>query len=288
MKMRNAVITAALSAPLVLLAGDFWRDKEPAQWSSDEVSQMLTKSPWARQVSASPNQSGDSQDSGRGGGMGRGGGGWGGQGGGGGMGGGGWGGQGGGGGMGGGGWGGQGGQGGGGGMGGGGWGGRGGGGGGRRGPEGMQAVKVTVRWESAAPVHEALLKSEVADASKFADWSKDYYVITVNGLPQMGQRRRDNDDDQQQDPDREKEMQDRMKDRMKQNTSLKVSDRTIAPERVEMLDSPAGRTMVFLFPRTANILPGDKEVAFVSAMGRMEIRSKFALKEMVFRGKLEL
>jgi hypothetical protein len=184
-------------------------------------------------------------------------------------------------------------MGGGGGMGGGGWGGgRGGGGGGRsRGGQGMQNVKVTVRWESAAPVHAALLKSEAADASKFADWSKDYYVVTVIGLPQMGQRPRggdDNDQQQQPDPDRAKEMQERMQDHMKQSTSLKLKSRTIAPERVETLESPGGRTLVFLFPRTSNILADDKEVTFATSMGRMEIHSKFSLKEMQFKDKLEL
>lgn len=275
MKMRNAVMTAALSCPLVLLAGDFWHDKDPSQWSSDEVNQMLANSPWAKQVTASFNQEGSGGRGGGmggGGGMGRGGGGWGG--GGGGMGGGGWGG-------------------GGGGMGGGGWGGGGGGmgrgGGGRGQSQGGPALKVTVRWESAAPVHEALVKSEAADVSKFTDWSKDYYVVTVSGLPQMGQNRRgDNADQEQQDPDRAKEMQQRMLDRAKQNTALKLKNRSVAPERVESIDSPGGRTLVFLFPRTANILTDDKELSFMSSMGRMEIRSKFALKEMMFKGKLEL
>jgi hypothetical protein len=292
MKVRNAVVVAALSGPLILLGGESWRDKEPSQWTADEVNQVLTKSPWAREVTASFNRSGmqEGRGEGRGGGMGGGGpmgGGGGPMGEGGGMGGGGP--------MSGGGWGGRGGMGGGGPMGGrgpmggGGWGGRRGG-MGRNGGEGRTAPKVTVRWESAEPVHDALLKSEVADASKFAEWSKDYYVVTVNGLPEMGQRRRRSDDEdaQQPDPERQKEMRERMEARMKQNTSLKIKDKTIAPERVETIESPGGRTIAFLFPRTANILPGDKEVAFETAMGPLEIHTKFPLKEMAFHGKLEL
>jgi hypothetical protein len=286
MKMRNAVMAAALSGPLVLLAGDFWRDKEPSQWSSEEVNQILTKSPWAKQVTASSNENGGGGRGNRGGmgGPGMGGGGMGGPGmGGPGMGGPGMGGPGmGGPGMGGGGLGGP-------GTGGGGWGGRRGG-TDRRGDEREAARKLTVRWESAAPVREALVKSESADASKFADWSKDYYVVTVSGLPPMGQhRRRGGDDDQQPpDPDRAKEMQERMQERLKQTTTLKVKDKTVAPERIETFESPSGRTLAFLFPRTANILPDDKEVSFATSMGPMEIKSKFALKEMQFKGKLEL
>ena len=246
-------MAAALSGPLVLLAGDTWRDKDPSQWTSDEVNQVLTNSPWAKQVTASQN-SDWSQGGSRGGGYGGGGGG--------------------------------------GGMGGGGMGGGGGGRGGGRSRGGSQntpAPKVTIRWESAAPVHQALLKSEVADASKFADWSKDYYVVTVSGLPQWGQRQGGSDDnDQQQDPDRAKEMQERMQDHLKQSTSLKLKSRTIAPERVDTLDSAGGHTFVFLFPRTSNILADDKEVAFGTSMGRWEIKSKFTLKEMQFKDKLEL
>jgi hypothetical protein len=290
------MIATALAAPLLLVAGDTWRDKDPAQWNSDEVNQVLTNSPWAKQVTASVNQ--DNNGSGGGGG-GRGGwGGGGGMGGPGGGGGGGWGGGGGmggpGGGMGGGGWGGSGGM-GGPGMGGGGMGGPGGGmgrGGGRRGGQGggMASAKLTVRWESAAPVHQALLKNESADAAKFSDWAKDYYVVTVSGLPKMGARRRGGDDDsQQQDPDQAKQMEERMQERLKENTSLKLKGRTIAPERLETLEAADGtRTEAFLFPRTSNILAADKEVTFSMGMGPMEVKSKFALKDMQFKDKLEL
>jgi hypothetical protein len=267
MRVRNALITAALGGPLILYAGDFWRDKEPSQWTSEEVNQMLTKSPWAKEVTPTFDRS--RMGGGRGGGMGRRGGG---------MGGGGWGGMGGGGG-----WGGAG--------GGGGWGGMGGGGMGRRGgmgrPDGgqggMAAQKATVLWESAAPIHEALVKSEAADASKFVDWSKDYYVVAVSGLPQMRMRNAGDEDS-----DRVQQMRERMEEQMKQNTSLKVQGRTIAPDRIETIESPGGRTVAFLFPRTANILAGDKEADFETSMGPRVIKAKFNLKDMLYKGKLEL
>ncbi len=154
----------------------------------------------------------------------------------------------------------------------------------------MASAKLTIRWDSAAPVHEALVKSEAADASKFAEWSKEYYVVSVSGLPQMGQRRRGGDDDseQQPDPDRQKEMRERMEARLKENTSLKLKSRSVAPERIETLESPGGRTLVFLFPRTANIIADDKEATFVMGMGPMEVKTKFPLKEMMFKERLEL
>lgn len=35
-----------------VLAADFWLEKEPAQWSEKEIERLLTKSPWAKQVTA--------------------------------------------------------------------------------------------------------------------------------------------------------------------------------------------------------------------------------------------
>jgi len=79
-----------------------------------------------------------------------------------------------------------------------------------------------------------------------------------------------------------------MQERLKANTTLKLKSRSLAPEKVETIESSGGRTFVFLFPRTGNILADDKEVSFASSLGPMEIKSKFALKDMTFKGKLEL
>ena len=55
-----------------------------------------------------------------------------------------------------------------------------------------------------------------------------------------------------------------------------------------MLPGADGMVMAYLFPRTFVIDENDKEVAFETAMGPMEVRTKFVLKEMKFKGKLEL
>ena len=49
---------------------------------------------------------------------------------------------------------------------------------------------MTVRWESAEPVREAAAKTESSSAKQVADWSKDFYVITVSGSPMTGSRSR--------------------------------------------------------------------------------------------------
>jgi hypothetical protein len=148
-----AIAAAAVtgSARLYGFSPDFWNKKEPSEWSSTEIDQLTSKSPWAKEVSAqsSPEQRDDGDMSGS---RGRGGGG--------------------------------------GGMGGsraGGMGipGMGGGGMGRgRGREGRQSAqsfKATIRWESAQPILDAL-KTPLPEA--FAD----HYVISVSGLPMNSER----------------------------------------------------------------------------------------------------
>ncbi len=38
--------------PLLVFAGDFWNEKKPADWTAEEKKQLLTQSPWAKQVAA--------------------------------------------------------------------------------------------------------------------------------------------------------------------------------------------------------------------------------------------
>jgi hypothetical protein len=59
--------TGLALAPLARLAGaetEFWEQKDPAQWTPEEINRLLTKSPWAREVSgamgAGRGESGDS------------------------------------------------------------------------------------------------------------------------------------------------------------------------------------------------------------------------------------
>jgi hypothetical protein len=47
-------------------------------------------------------------------------------------------------------------------------------------------------------------------------------------------------------------------------------------------------TLIFAFPRTDPITLADRDVEFVTAIGTIEIKKKFALKDLVFNGELEL
>jgi len=56
---RRDAFTFGLTAPAALsglrawASGDFWNEKEPADWSQEEIKRLLTKSPWARQGNVS-------------------------------------------------------------------------------------------------------------------------------------------------------------------------------------------------------------------------------------------
>lgn len=79
-----------------------------------------------------------------------------------------------------------------------------------------------------------------------------------------------------------------MQNRLKTATVLRCKGKEpIYPTRIERLQTPEGLMTVFLFPRDPITLE-DKEVQFETAMGPMEIRTRFVLKDMSYQGKLEL
>jgi len=247
-----------------LYAEDFWVKKTYQEWSDKEVNRILTNSPWAKDISASfgmatGTPSGGGRGGGRGGGGSRGGG----------MGG-----------MGGGGM--ESSAGGGEGMGG--MGGRGGMGGGMGGtPEfGSSAPTVVarVRWQSALPVKQALVKTRLgkeaetsAEAKQFLSREEARYVLVLENLP-AGMTRMDPA---------------RMREGLKKTTSLaRKGKEALHPEDVQFAPTEKSLLIVFLFPKTAPIALEDKEVEFATRLGPMEFKRKFKLQDMVFGGKLEL
>src|SRR5579872_741043 len=273
--MRKFSLTIGLlGLGIVAFAGDFWKDKTYTQWTDDEVNKMLSNSPWAQSVKASAQNQGQRSGMGRrGGGMGRigyPGGGY---------------------------------PGGGGGYPGGGGGYPGGGGGGGGYPRGggggqsIQPFNATIRWQTALPVREALLKQAGATKTDDSKASETLtapvtgYVIALAGLPETlpsgrsrgryGSSGSDSDDrDSNSDPNAA------ALDQMKSTTRLNPKDQaSIYPEKIER--QPDG-TVLITFPRSTPISLDEKEVEFVTHVGSVEIRHKFKLKDMMYQGKLEL
>ena len=135
-------------------------------------------------------------------------------------------------------------------------------------------IKALVRWESAKPIRDAA-KKELP--KEFAG----SYIISVSGL-QLGGRGRDGVSGG------EGGGPQGLEDRLKQGTQLerKGAD-PIAPEKV-LLNQQA-QVRYFVFPRGSQpIQASDKEVVFHISMGLMELKVKFALKDMAYQGQLAL
>ena len=161
-------------------------------------------------------------------------------------------------------------------------GGRGGGGGdfGGGGPGGgAPSMTVFVRWFSALPVKQAMVKaeygSEAGSAKKGLDYlarQENHYIVTVAGLParMAGVVQRDPDG-------------------LKQNTVLKHKKKELVnPDDVQVRGQEQLADFYFLFPKTDKITLDDKDVEFVMKTQRFEIKRKFKLKNMVYNGELSL
>lgn len=244
------VIAATLAAPLGAFGkGDFWNQKQPSEWSEEEVQRLLTKSPWAKEamVSIDPSamrggmtRSREGDETPKGGGMTivnpgntdqRGG-----------------------------------------------------------PPPGspgvlgpndpppagrmeLASLKVEVRWESATPLREALhVPAQTGEPSD--------YIVSINGFPAPGHKSgRLTAEDRAQ-----------MLEAVREDASLQVKGKPVLhPYEVRRKD-PANASNLLLFFRRADqpISIDDKEVTLVMKSGAVLMRTKFALKEMTYRGKLAI
>jgi hypothetical protein len=161
---------------------------------------------------------------------------------------------------------------------GGGGGGRRGGGGGRGGgfPTPAPQAKLLVSWRSALPMKQALVRSVVGpggaivpEDQQVLDRDEPVYLITMAGLPVRYAR---------------------SVPAMKAETFLKRGGNKppIAVSDVGAQQAETGIVVVFAFPKTDAILVEDKDVEFVTKLGQFDVKKKFNLKDMIFKGKLEL
>jgi len=49
--MNHRNLIACLCLPPLMMAADFWQEKDPAQWTEKEITRLRTNSPWARDAS---------------------------------------------------------------------------------------------------------------------------------------------------------------------------------------------------------------------------------------------
>ncbi len=271
----SVIVIAAVTAG-VLYGANFWEKKDFKAWTEKEVQKILFNSPWAKSLSVpvGPPMAAMPRGGRRGGGMGGGGG------------------------I----------PGGGGGI----EGGGGGGGmpgGGRRGGMGPdmpmeRTVKVLFRWISALPVRQAIARSRFGDeldgeeAGKILNLQDNRYILAVSGLPRGmafgGGKRKGKGKDKEAGPPQDPEAQRQAAiEQLKQRASLRVKGKEpVHPNHVQLNVQQAAADVYFFFPKGQDggldISLDDKEVEFRLETRNRTLKRKFKLKDMVYKGKLEI
>ena len=127
-----------------------------------------------------------------------------------------------------------------------------------------QSHNVTVRWESALPIQDALLKSKETGTPSIDD---DHYAVSVIGVP----NRIANNDSSKPKAELKREGK----------KTIKSSDaRVVAREK--------GSMVIFLFPRSQEITAQDNKITLEAHIGRMKVTQTFYLSDMNYHGKLAL
>ncbi len=161
---------------------------------------------------------------------------------------------------------------------------------------GVPSLQVMVRWDSALPVRQALLRSTPAATPETgyspAQAGKDY-IITILGLVPGGTYRPAGRLDTQSTSDTldstgrgAHDPEEMLEGLMSASRLFPKGLAPIAPEDVKL--DPATGAIHLFFPRTEAIRPANKEVSFATRFGSMKIEKTFRLKDMVYKGKLEL
>jgi hypothetical protein len=159
---------------------------------------------------------------------------------------------------------------------------------------------VLVRWDSALPVSEACSRGSNTDKDlfscasklfslsvlgrKFEEMRQDFYILSLTNYP-ITQRGKD----AIQHSDTGNAALERMCRQMQQTTYLKPKSRpAFRPDHIVALPWDQALLLLVFFPRTEDLSLDDREVAFQSINGIVELKATFDLQKMRFQGKLSL
>jgi len=221
---RRELLLLSLAAPA--WAKEFWNEKTPENWTSEEIVMLLNKSPWAKAAAVSyyggqngplnnnPGNSGNQRA--------------------------------------------------------------------RRNASSGTSPSATspaewnaiVRWESALPVREALSVREAMKASNSPEVEKFYILNMVGDVPSVGAT-----------PDEAARFE-----ALKQVTRLEHKGDAILLSRVAVAPKTALSLSgtLFYFSRDLALRLEDRQAMFSTKLGPIDVKCKFTLRDMVYRGKLEL
>jgi hypothetical protein len=161
-------------------------------------------------------------------------------------------------------------------------------------------MNLTIRWDSAVPVQQALMRQGAgqADELKAATTATEkYYVVEVLGLRLPQPRGRSSsypDDDQNSSTSNNNDnngqrQNDALRSQLLDAAQLAPKGKSSIYAQDVQIDGPGGIDGVrFLFPRTNPINAADKEVDFILNIRRIKVEEKFHLNDMQYEGKLAL
>jgi hypothetical protein len=139
------------------------------------------------------------------------------------------------------------------------------------------SLPVTVRWDSAMPVRQALSRSDHATSSLVEEHAAGDYIITVLGLVPANTAAA---------PELPANDPAQIEGFLANSRLMPRGGPAIVPENAR-IDRATGAVHLF-FPRTRAIRAEDKEVTFLTRFGSVRVQKKFRLKEMMYKGRLEL
>lgn len=147
---------------------------------------------------------------------------------------------------------------------------------------GKPTLNVTLIWESAKPVQQALSRTKQPSAPSAQN--PNDYVIAISGLIPAARiaKNRTPEDEQQASQEREHLLE----SVMGASRLLSKGRQPILPDDAK-LDASTG-TLRLYFPRVHDISVKDKEIDFITRYGAMSVRGAFHLKDMSIQGQLEL
>ncbi len=156
---------------------------------------------------------------------------------------------------------------------------RGGGGGGGGGGAAASQVLITlnISWRSALPMKQGLVRGRQVAGVEIPQTLRDglaqeeeNYVIVVSGLPLRMLQSIQNPE------------------QLKNSVLRRGKKDPIHLAAVDFQTRTQSVDLICVFPRTDRITPDDKEIEVVMKLGPLEAKRKFNLKDMVYKGKLEL
>ncbi len=151
------------------------------------------------------------------------------------------------------------------------------------------SILMTIRWCSALPIRQALAAQQNEDLQR----EVTHYAIGLTGATAALFS-----DGSKAEPD--SDPWEALSERLKAESSLKVSGRDpIQPVEIGLRKVPdpdvgdeqegaEQHEVLLLFPRSLAISLQDKQVEFVTRVARQKVKKKFKLKDMLYKGELEL